>query len=310
MKKQPLVGIVIVNWNKKDLTGNCLKSLAMTDYNNYKIIIVDNGSTDGSIEHLKKINKKIEVIKLKRNYGYTEGTNIGWKYAIKKLNVDYVCAMDNDIITVQKKWLKLIINELEKSPKNGLGSGRHTFPDGRLQTPFIESDMQDSNKHDTGKYNFVKEVSGFVGPGIVIKRDVIEKIGYYDENFFYGPNDLDYCHRAKKEGFKVIYVGTSHSVHIGSASGMSPLKDLIYRHQSEGMMIYSLRYGDLFEKTGMILRQFIRTFVTRKNPVEKKEPKNLLFHSTFPKRIGLFSISLVKALNNYKKIKKVMKRKK
>jgi len=139
----------------------------------------------------------MSIIKLKRNYGYTEGINIGWKYALKKLKVDYICVMDNDIITVQPQWLTLIVRELEKSPKNGLGSGKHTFPDGRLQTPYEGAD--DSYKPDKGKYNFVKEVGAFVGPAMLIKRALTEKIGYYDENFFYGPNDLDYCYRAKRQ---------------------------------------------------------------------------------------------------------------
>jgi GT2 family glycosyltransferase len=240
-EKRPSVGIIIVNWNKKEMTGNCLETLKMTKYPNFQVILVDNGSTDDSINYLKKIWPNLHVISLDKNYGYTTGTNIGWKYAIKVLKTDYICAMDNDIVTVQPEWLDLIINELEKSQERGIGSGKHLFPDGRLQTPYEGADK--TYQMDKGNYDHIKEVNAFVGPAIVIKKQVIQKIGYYDENFFYGPNDIDYCYRARKAGFKIVYNGLSKSVHIGSASGRSPMKDLIYRHQSEGMMLFSFRYG-------------------------------------------------------------------
>ncbi|MBX4196768.1 glycosyltransferase family 2 protein [Candidatus Pacearchaeota archaeon] len=302
-QKEPLVGIAIVNWNKKDMTANCLKSLKKTTYKNYKVVLVDNGSTDGSVEFLKKVNPGIHIIKLKKNYGYTEGINVGWKYVLKSMKADYVCVMDNDIITVQPQWLTLIINELEKDPKNGLGSGKHTFPDGRLQTPYEGAD--DSYKPDTGKYNFIKEVDAFVGPAMVIRRTVAEKIGYYDENFFYGPNDLDYCYRAKKAGFKMIYNGKSHSVHIGSATGVTgSAKDFLYRQQSEGMMIFYFRYAPISTKISMAFRQLVRTLFTRKNTIEPISIKNTIFHKNFPKRMLLYLAALASALKNYKYIKK------
>lgn len=305
MNKRPLVGIVIVNWNKKDITAGCLKSLKMTSYPNYKVILVDNGSTDGSVEYLKKVNPKMHILKLKRNYGYTEGTNVGWRYALDKLKADYICAMDNDIVTTQKNWLDLVINELEKSPSNGIGSGKHVFPDGKLQLPFIGADQSDDYKPDTGKYNFIKEVDSFYGPSIVIKREVIEKIGCYDENFFYGPNDIDYCRRAKKAGFKSIYVGTSSSIHLGSATGKSPFrqKDFMYRNQAEGMLIYGFRYEPFFLKMRLILYTFFRAFITKRDSHKNLIPLNLFFYPSFPKRLVYFFISLVKSLNRYNHIK-------
>jgi GT2 family glycosyltransferase len=276
----------------------------MTSYSNYKVIVVDNGSSDDSATYLKKVLPSAEMVSLKKNYGYTEGTNIGWKYALSKLKADYVCAMDNDLITIQPEWLDLIIDELERSPQRGIGSGKHLFPDGRLQHPYEEADWKYSNVLDTNRYDFVKEVKSFAGPGIVIKREVIEKIGYYDENFFYGPNDVDYCYRARNAGFKVVYIGTSRSIHIGSSSGLTgSAKDFIYLNQSEGMMIFSFRYGDLWERLHMSVRQLGRAFVTRVDPVSPMEKENLFFHKTFPLRVYYYGKALSKALKNHKLIK-------
>ena len=139
---------------------------------------------------------------------------------------------------------------------------------------------------------------------MVIKRSVIEKIGFLDENFFYGPDDVDYCNRARKAGFKVIYNGFSKSVHIGSYSGLSPKKDMIYLKQSYGMMVYAFRHLSFFKKIEMVFRQLIRTIVTRKDPFSDFNAKNTLWHiKSFPKRISYFFISFSKALKNYNFIK-------
>ncbi|GEM_PF-2622735 len=301
MKKVPLVGIVIVNWNKKEMTGECLKSLEKTSYKNYKVILIDNGSTDGSITYLKKINKEITIIRLKENLGYTCGTNIGWKYAIEKLKADYICAMDNDIVTIQTKWLNLIIKELEKSDEYGIGSGKHIYKDGALQPPFINSDLKDSHQKDKGQYNFIKEVDGFGGPCIIIKRSTIEKIGYYDENFFYGPNDIDYCLRARKEGIKIIYNGFSKSIHIGSGTGKVK-NDKIFGKQVEGGMIYLLRHAKISETSSLILKNFIRSFITRIDTRNKIKINNLIFYNTFLKRMFYFIIGIISSIMKYKKI--------
>lgn len=300
-KKKPLVAIIVVNWNRKELTGKCLESLKMTSYPNYKLVLVDNGSTDGSIRYLKKIYPKMHILKLKENKGYTEGTNTGWEYALNKLGADYICAMDNDILTIQKEWLDLLIEEMEKSPKRGVGSGKHTFEDGRLQQPFFEADKKDHYKMDNGKYDFVKEVTGFCGPCILIKKEVIKNIGYYDENYFYGPNDADFCFRAKKNGYSLLYNGLSKSIHVGSVSGKSQ-NDVIFREQAYGMMLLEFRWGSIKEKIFMPLKQVFRAFFTRDNCNIGHHYKNLVFHKTFFRRLTYVFLAFFDALKGYKKV--------
>jgi len=302
MKKFPLVVIVIVNWNKKEMTGDCLKSLKITSYPNYKIILVDNGSKDGSIDYLKGISDNLIILKLSENKGYTVGTNQGWKYALGKLKADYICALDNDIVTVQKEWLTLLVAELEKSAERGIASGKHLFPNGILQTPFEGIATDEIYKRDEGKFDFVKEVDAFVGPCILIKKSTIKKIGYYDENFFYGPNDIDYCNRARKAGIKIVYNGFSKSIHLGSISGKSK-GDWLFGKQVEGMLIFTFRYGSFPAKIAMILRQFIRAFVGRIDTLQRRRLSNLYFHKTFLIRIVYFIKGLINALENQKIIK-------
>ncbi len=302
MAKQPLVAIVIVNWNGGQTVVNCIKSLGLTSYPNYKVILVDNGSTDDSLERILKILPSMQVIKLDKNYGYTIGTNVGWRYGLKKLKADYICAMDSDIVTVQKNWLDLEIKELEKSPKRGISCGKLIFPDGRVQLLYHEREHSEYLERDVGQYNFIRETKAVGGACIIIKKSTIEKIGYYDEQFFYGPNDVDYCFRANQAGFKVIYNGLAKSIHVGSFSSRSGAKDFIYGKQSYGQMVFWFRHGDWKNKINTVKAQFVRAFITRTDPYQKKSLHNTFFHISFPKRIISFFKSWYMAANDYKNI--------
>ena len=302
-KKFPLVSIVIVNWNGGEMIEKCISSLKMTDYPNYKLIVVDNGSTDNSISKLKKIFPKMDVIMLNDNYGCSPGRNVAFHQLMKNKEIRYICLMDSDIITIQKDWLTLQIKELEKDKTYGISGGKLVFPDDRLQV-LVRKDRTNFEEKDKEQYNFVKETEAVWGACMIIKKSVVKKIGFLDEHFFYGPDDVDFCFRAKKAGFKVIYNGLAKSIHIGSYSGLSPKKDMVYLHQSYGMMVYVFRHLKFYDKIEIIVREFIRTLVTRKDPFSSFSVKNTIWHfKSFPKRLIYFFISLIKAIKNYNNIK-------
>jgi len=300
-KKLPLVCIVIVNWNGGKKLYNCLKSLRMTDYRNYKVIVLDNASTDDSVRIIKKF-KEVILIKSKINLGFTAGSNILYKFAFKKFSPKYICNMNNDIMTIQPNWLSLMVSELEKEKSRGICGNKLLFPDGRLQLLYLDRHPKEYTEKDNGRYDFIKEVSAVGGANILIKKDVFDKIGGTDENYFYGPDDIDYCYRARKKGFKIVYNGFSKSIHIGSFSYLNFSKDLIYFHQSCGQMIFSFRWGNIKEKVRMILNQLIRAFITRKDPYSAKNLKNLYFHKSFIFRLGLFLKAFSVALIKYKNV--------
>ncbi len=245
----------------------------------------------------------MDIIYLPKNFGYTIATNIGWKYAIKKYNADYICAMDSDIVTIQHDWLDVEIRELEKSEKYDISCGKLVFPDNRLQLLYLGRDTKDYAEKDKGQYDFVKEVSAVGGACIIIKKSVIKKIGYYDENFFYGPNDLDYCLRAGKAGFKTLYVGTSKSIHNGSSSYLASDSMRIFGPQSEGNIIFTLRHYGKIAGLKMIFRQLVRVFFTRKHPYAPITIGNINFHTQIFKRMYLLLSSIRSSLRNYKEVK-------
>jgi GT2 family glycosyltransferase len=302
-KKAPLVCIVILNWNGGEITLDCLKTLRKTKYPYYKTIVVDNGSTDGSDKIIVEKFKEVELIQSGKNLGYTGGMNFGWNYCLKKYNPDYICNMNNDIKTVQPNWLDLMVEELGKKSRRGICGNKLVFPDGRLQQLYWDRHPKEYNEQDRGQYDYIKEVTAVGGANMLIKREVIKKIGGNDENYFYGPDDIDYNLRAKKAGFISVYCGKSKSVHIGSFSYNSSKKDFIYKHQSYGQMIFSFRHETTIKKLNMILTQFARVFVTRKNPFLKKDLSNLYLHKSVLKRGIYFFNSLFSAAINYNKVK-------
>ena len=110
----PLVSVIIVNYNGKMLLKQCLPSLLQTDYPSYEIIVVDNGSSDGSIKFVKENFPTVKVIQLNKNYGYTGAVNSGVKYAKGEL----LAILNNDI-TVERTWLKELVKVILEKPNAG-----------------------------------------------------------------------------------------------------------------------------------------------------------------------------------------------
>jgi len=205
------VVIIIMNYNGKKLLRDCLNSIKKnTFYKDYKIIVVDNNSTDGSIEMIKKQFKGIDLIQNEKNYGGAKGNNIGIKYAIKKYNPNYFFLLHNDI-KVTKDWLESVIKIANSHKKIGiLGCKQLNFE----RKPIISAAwiLPFRMKYYSG--NQIKEVTWISGAAFLIKKDVIKKIGLFDEK--YSPfhyDDMDFEQRAIKAGFKIMYVPNSIVLH-------------------------------------------------------------------------------------------------
>ncbi|NQT22324.1 MAG: glycosyltransferase family 2 protein, partial [Candidatus Omnitrophica bacterium] len=115
---EPRTSIVILNWNQKDDTAKCLKSLEKLLYKNYGIIVVDNGSKDGSPDFLKNNFSNITLIKNEENLGFAEGSNIGIRHALS-VGTDYVLLLNNDLV-VQEDFLGILVEAAEKDSKIGI----------------------------------------------------------------------------------------------------------------------------------------------------------------------------------------------
>lgn len=308
MKKNkfPLVCIIILNWNGEKIISTCLESLRKTDYPNYKLLVADNGSTDKGLDVISKF-KEVELIDIKENKGLAGGFNHTWNYCLKKYNPKYICNLNNDLFFIQKNWLSLIIKELEKEDSLGICLSHETFPHQYKDKNFKKLKKDFEKELESGDHvidiPLIDGIPSMGGACMVVKTNVIKKIGGEDENFFFGPDDKDYILRAKAAGFKVIYTNLSRYVHFGSFSYKASDRDFIYKHQSYSEMLFSFRYSSINKKIKAVLIQLLRIVISRKDSSKENSFLNIHFHKRFPIRMIIFIESLFRSIKNYKEIK-------
>lgn len=209
----PKVSIVVLNWNGLENTLECIESLSKTNYPNYEIIVVDNGSSDGSSQTLKDRRYKITLLENAENLGFSAGNNVGILYAIEH-GTDYVFLINNDTI-VDPDVLKVLVDVSERDALAGMiGPKIYDFyePDkiwfagAYIDWKTGESPHSGKGQIDKGQFNTVIEVDRLTGCAMLIKRAVFEKIGLLDPDYFLYFEDVDFCVRARKAGYKSICV--------------------------------------------------------------------------------------------------------
>jgi len=209
-----LVVIVIVNWNSCSDTVECLESLLKISYSNYSITVVDNNSKDDSFEKLKawsRAKKNISIIKTKENLGFAGGSNIGMRRAMES-GADYVLLLNNDTL-VSEEFLSQLVDTAESHEiSNIIGAKILHYPDKRVWYASGAISWLRGGGHHPRKGrpdSAVKtdkpfNVSFITGCLMLIRRDVIEKIGFLDETYFLYNEDSDYCCRASAAGVEMF----------------------------------------------------------------------------------------------------------
>ena len=208
MKTAP-VSIIIVTWNGLDYTERCLKSLlALTDHPDFEIVVSDNGSTDGTLEYLRRF-ENVRVIENGRNLGFVGGNNA----AIAAVAPDRdVLLLNADTEVNESDWLETIQATAYAGDDVGIVGCRLVFPDGKLQHVgsympklSLKGQLVGGNEKDINQYAVDQEVDSVIFACAYIKRSVIEKIGALDTDYFSYYEDTDYCYKARQAGFKTFY---------------------------------------------------------------------------------------------------------
>ncbi|MDD6481305.1 MAG: glycosyltransferase [Lachnospiraceae bacterium] len=216
------VSIIILTWNGLDYTKKCLDSLYPTvkEIDNVEVVVVDNGSSDGTLEYLRNISW-IKLIENEQNMGFVRGNNV----AIDRIAEGDIVLLNNDIIIEQNDWItqmQLTAYEEEEIGIVGcrlinekgefLHAGTYIYPE------TYWGQQIGGNQRDIGQYCRTREVEGVVFACAYIKRCVIDKIGGLNEAFFSYFEDTDYCMAARKAGFKVVCAGNVTLIHYQNVS--------------------------------------------------------------------------------------------
>ena len=216
----PKVFIIILNWNGKEVLRECLESIEKIDYPNYEVIVVDNGSTDGSQKMIKEKFPYVHLIENDKNEGVAEGQNIGIRYALEK-KTDYVFITNNDT-TLDKNILKELLKVIEGDDKIGIAGPivywandpeRIQFSGGMINWKKGQGHLLEAGKIDKGQHS-VKNVD-YVGL-VFISSDMLKEVGFYNSNYFAYWEDAELCTRVKKAGYKVVCVSNAKVWHKGS----------------------------------------------------------------------------------------------
>lgn len=219
----PKTSVVIPNWNGKDRLAACLDSLK-GQLEPADIILVDNGSRDGSVEFVEKKYPGVTVIENLKNLGFAGGVNTGIRYSLVK-KYDFVALLNNDA-KAQTDWLANLVNFLQAHPKAGIvtskilaGDGKHIDSTGDLYTIWGLPFPRGRDELDEGQYDKDRWVFGASGGASLYRASMLEKIGLFDEDFFAYYEDVDLSFRAQLAGWKIGFEPRARVIHqIGATS--------------------------------------------------------------------------------------------
>jgi hypothetical protein len=234
----PLLTIIVLTWNNFADTAECLHSLRKLNYPQYNVVLVDNGSTDGSIERLQSEFPEVKIIKNGKNLGYAGGNNIGIEYALSK-DADYIILLNNDTIVDVNLATELIQASHETGNLGIFGCVNYYYND-RKKIQFSggifnwkTGDIIDTTRHkiDKGQFQLLKEVDTVVGSCLFLPTTIIKTVGLLDNRYFLTFEESDLCCRVKKAGYKVYtYMGAGiwHKVSVTGQAQKKGLNILTY----------------------------------------------------------------------------------
>lgn len=228
---EPLVSVVIVHWNERDLLRNCLSSLEQVNYPNREIIVVDNASTDGAPEMVRTEFPSVKLIVNTENTGFARGNNIG----IRQAGGRYIVALNADT-TVEPNWIRAQVGVMEADPRIGLCQGKMMLlrEPGKINSVGMVLTRNGLVKHvgdgevDIGQYSRPRPIFGVSGACAFCRRETLDQIGLFDEDFFAYYEDLDLSWRARVRGWDCVFVPTAVVHHFRNAT--SARNDSLYWH--------------------------------------------------------------------------------
>jgi GT2 family glycosyltransferase len=216
------LSIIIVSFNTKDLLQKCLQSVfQQTKGIDFELIVVDNHSTDGSPEMVKKKFPQVKLIENKTNLGFAQANNQG----IKKGKGEYLLLLNSDT-KIKSNALEKLVSLARKKKDLGIAGPRLLNLDGTPQPstgsfytlPITFISLFRGDRYLRQSPSQTKKVDWVMGACFLIKREVTKKVGYLDEKFFMYVEEMEYCYRAQKAGFEVYFFPQAEVYHLERGS--------------------------------------------------------------------------------------------
>ena len=270
MNADKKIAVIIINWKKYDLTLNCIDSVLKSSYKNFKIILIDNEAQNSFPDKINK-SEQIKIIKNENNEGFSKANNQGIKYSIKH-GFDYVLLLNNDTLikndlidsliqqssTLNQKIIQPLILNYDGSKIWNAG--------GKINNFFGTFQILEKGK---GFKNFKRNrtyTDWFTGCCVLIKVEIFNHVGYFDERFFAYYEDVDFSIRLKKMGYSIALMTNSYLQHYESASSKSMnkiegnLSPYIHYLNIRNHILLLKKHSKSFNLIGVLLYQLVKIF--------------------------------------------------
>lgn len=246
---EPSVFAIVVNYNGVKDTLVCLESLQEITYSNFQVLVVDNASSDGSVQSIKERFPDVEILETGSNLGYGGGNNRGIEHALER-DAQFVLILNNDMVFEPTMVDALVATALE-SPTTGMVCGKVYYFDHPdiIWSAGSQIDMKTGGPHligngeaDNGTHDQVRQVDMIDGCLILVTRQLCDKVGLIDTTYFAYYEDADWAIRSTRAGFKITYTPEARAWHKVSASGTvngerSPFQ--LYYHMRNHLLFLS-----------------------------------------------------------------------
>ncbi|MBN1672239.1 MAG: glycosyltransferase family 2 protein [Kiritimatiellae bacterium] len=224
--KPPWVYTVLLNWNSAEYTIPCVESLMRQTYKNNCILVVDNGSEDGSLDKIRReCGNDVHTLALDRNYGFTGGNNRGIQFALDR-GSDYVLILNNDTCA-DPALIAELVAVAETDTDIGIVTAKIFFYDqhdvlwyagGYFRRGFLRSVHRGRMEKDSGQYDEICDSPFVTGCCMLIRRKIFEEVGTFDPRFYIYSEDADLSIRTARHGYRLVYTSGARLWHKESSS--------------------------------------------------------------------------------------------
>ena len=290
MKENKNVVVITLNYNQSKMTLECVDSILKSDYKNYKLIVVDNGSNKEEFEYLiGNIDSRVIVERINENCGYVGGVNHGLAKS-NELKPDYFLIMNNDTI-IDKYTIKYLVEAGERNDHNAIISGKVYHYDQPNVLQYVGGVYKDKkylkmnnihvNEKDEGQCDLEEERDMLDDIFWLLPNKIVENIGKYSDHFFLYAEQGDYAQRAKKAGFKLIYTPEAKLWHKGSittggGNRFSPVvnfwrkkSSIIYKYKNLKKIFFWIYLVKTLSK--QTIKNILNFFRLRKTPNKRSD---------------------------------------
>jgi hypothetical protein len=230
----PVVTAVILNTNRRQDTLACLQSLKNSDYPNLKLLVLDNASSDGSVEAIRERFPLVSLFELPQNRGYAGNNNIGIKLAVER-GSDWIFIINEDTV-FEPETVSRLIQAAQSDPSVGIVGPmvyHHDEPGviqsaGGILDRNWRSTHRGQNEADRGQYSRNEKVDWISGCALLVRSEVVRSIGVLDERFFYYWEETEWCLRARLHGWKILFVPGAKITHKGVQRDYRPGSNVTY----------------------------------------------------------------------------------